>query len=112
VARSISPATLEGEWIHLHEEDVGARQVFVRVGAPLPRSRGRRRLALRAGGGLEASSPGRADAPEPLRGSWYLEPPDRLRFVWAAPEAGEECFRLEAVEADRLVWVRIPPGSG
>jgi len=107
----VSHASLEGEWIHRHEEDAGARQVFVRAGAPLPRSRGRRRLALRPGGALEATTPGPTDAPERLRGSWRLEAPDRLRFVWEAPEAGEECFRLEAVEADRIVWVRIPAGS-
>ncbi len=107
----IARASLEGEWIHHHEEDADGRQVFVRAGAPLPRSRGRRRLALRAEGQLEASDPGRGDAPEPLRGSWSLEPPDRLRFVWATPEAGEECFRIEAVETDRLVWVRIPARS-
>jgi hypothetical protein len=57
---------------------------------------------------LEASDPGRSDAPEPSRGRWSLEAPDRLRLVWTEPEAGEECFRVEAVDADRLVWVRIP----
>ncbi len=109
---SVETGSLEGEWIHRHEEDAGARQVFVRLGAPLPRSRGRRRLTLRAGGALEASVPGRSDAPEVLRGSWHLEPPDRLCFVWATPEAGKESFRVDAVDADRLVWVRIPTGSG
>jgi hypothetical protein len=111
VAVGIERASLEGEWIHHHEQDSGERQVFVRAGTPLPRSRGRRRLALRPDGALEASVPGRADAPERLQGSWNLEPPNRLRFVWATPEAGEERFRVEAVDTDRLVWVRIQTGS-
>lgn len=105
---SIARADLEGEWIHRHEEDAGLRQVFVRAGTPLGRSRGRRRLALRAGGVLEASDPGRSDAPERLRGSWRLEPPDRLTLIWTEPDAGEERFRVEAIDANRLVWVRIP----
>jgi hypothetical protein len=107
----VERASLEGEWIHHHEQDSGEHQVFVRAGTPLPRSRGRRQLELRAGGALEASVPGRGDAPERLRGSWSLEPSDRLRFVWATPEAGEERFQIEAVDSDRLVWVRIPGES-
>ena len=103
----VSPASLLGVWIHRHEEDAGARQVFVRPGAELPRSRGRRRLALLAGGALEGSVPGRSDAPEGLRGSWSLAPPDRLRLAWTAPETGEEGFRVEAVDGERLVLVRI-----
>ena len=100
-------ASLEGEWIHRHEEDSGARQVFVRAGAPLPPSRGRRRLALRAGGALEGSVPGRTDAPEALQGSWSLAAPDRLLLVWATPETGEEVFRIEAADGERLVLVRL-----
>lgn len=103
----LSPASLLGEWIHRHEEDAGARQVFVRAGAELPRSRGRRRLALLAGGALEGSVPGRTDAPESLRGSWSLAPPDRLRLGWTTPETGEESFRVEAVDGDRLVLLRV-----
>jgi len=100
-------ASLEGEWIHRHEEDSGARQVFVRAGAPLPPSRGRRRLALGAGGALEGSVPGRTDAPEALRGSWSLAAPDLLRLVWATPEVGEERFRVEEADVGRLVLVRV-----
>jgi len=103
----VVPASLQGEWVHRHEEDAGARQVFVRAGAPLPPSRGRRRLALRAGGALEGSVPGRADAPEAQRGSWSLAPPDRLRLAWTTPEAGVERFRVDAVDGERLVLVRL-----
>ncbi len=98
--------SLEGEWVHRHEEDSGARLVFVRAGAPLPPSRGRRRLGLRSGGALEGSTPGRGDAPEALRGRWSFEPPDRLHLVWTTPESGEERFRVEAVDTVRLVLVR------
>jgi len=107
VAPSVSRASLEGEWIHRHEEDSDARQVFVRSGTPLPRSRGRRRLALGAGGALEGSVPGRSDAPEAQRGSWSLAAPDRLLLVWATPEVGEERFRVEEADAERLVLVRF-----
>ena len=107
MAPSVSRASLEGEWIHRHEEDSGARQVFVRSGTPLPRSRGRRRLALGAGGALEGSAPGRGDAPEAQRGSWSVAEPDRLLLVWATPEVGEERFRIEEADAERLVLVRF-----
>ena len=103
----IAAASLLGEWVHRHEEDAGARQVFVRAGAALPPSRGRRRLALRADGALEGSVPGRTDAPEALRGSWSLAAPDDLRLAWTTPETGEERFRVEAVSGDRLVLVRV-----
>jgi hypothetical protein len=103
----VSPAALEGEWIHRHEEDAGARLVFVRAGAPLPPSRGRRRLVLGCDGALAGSVPGRGDAPEALRGRWSLDAPDRLRLAWTEPETGEERFRVADAEADRLVLVRV-----
>ena len=110
MALGVAPEGLDGEWIHRHEEDRGAREVFVRAGAALPPSRGRRHLALRAGGALEGSVPGRSDAPEILSGRWSLAPPDRLRLVWTAPESGEERFRVDSLETDRLVLVRVDVG--
>ena len=106
----VARASLLGEWVHRHEEDAGARQVFVRAETELAPSRGRRRLALHAGGALEGSVPGRTDAPEPLRGRWSLGPPDQLRLAWRTPESGDERFRVESVDGDRLVLVRVGGG--
>jgi hypothetical protein len=102
----VAPESLLGEWVHRHEEDAGDRMVFVRGGEALPPSRGRRRLALGADGALDGSIPGRSDAPDALHGRWTLAAPDRLRLSWTRPETGEERFRVEAVDSDRLVLVR------
>jgi hypothetical protein len=83
--------------------------VFVRGGAPLPPSRGRRRLELRARGVLAASVPGRGDVPEPMRGRWSLDAAGRLHLAYEAPERGEEEFRVEALDGDRLVLARLAP---
>jgi hypothetical protein len=107
VAARVAPRSLLGEWVHRHEEDAGERMVFVRAGSPLPASRGRRRLELRARGELAASAPGRGDAPEAMRGRWRLDAAGRLHLAFEAPERGEEEFRVEAVEADRLVLARV-----
>jgi hypothetical protein len=107
VAARVAARSLLGEWVHRHEEDAGERMVFVRAGAALPPSRGRRRLELRARGELQASAPGRADAPEPMRGRWRLDAAGRLHLAFESPERGEEEFRVEAVEADRLVLARV-----
>ena len=105
----VAPESLLGEWVHRHEEDAGERMVFVRGGSPLPPSRGRRRLELRARGVLAASAPGRTDAPEPMRGRWSLDPAGRLHLAFEAPERGEEEFRVETLEGDRLVLARVRP---
>ncbi len=105
----VAPESLLGGWIHRHEEDADDRMVFVREGPPLPPSRGRRRLELRARGVLEASAPGRSDAPEAMRGRWSLDPAGRLRLTFEAPERGEEEFRVEELEGDRLVLARVRP---
>jgi hypothetical protein len=103
----VAPERLVGEWVHHHEEDAGDRMVFVRGGTKLPASRGRRRLDLRARGVLAASVPGRTDAPEAMRGRWRLDGEGRLHLAFEAPERGDEEFRVEAVDADRLVLARV-----
>ncbi len=105
----VAPERLLGEWVHRHEEDAGERMVFVRGGTPLPPSRGRRRFELRARGVLAASVPGRTDAPEAMRGRWSLDAAGRLHLAFEAPERGEEDFRVEALEGDRLVLARLRP---
>jgi len=51
----------------------------------------------------------RTDAPEPMRGRWSLDPAGRLHLAFEAPERGEEEFRVEALEGDRLVLARVRP---
>ena len=102
-----APERLLGEWVHRHEEDAGERMVFVRAGEPLPASRGRRRLELRARGVLAASAPGRGDAPEAMRGRWSLDAAGHLHLAYEAPERGREEFRVEALAGDRLVLERV-----
>jgi hypothetical protein len=42
-----------------------------------------------------------------MRGRWRLDAAGRLHLAFESPERGEEEFRVEAVEADRLVLARV-----
>jgi hypothetical protein len=99
----VSAPELVGEWRHRHEEDQPGRVVFARAGTPLPPSRGRRRLLLRAGGAFEGDAPGATDRPEATRGTWELASEDRLVLRHAGEREAVEAFRVLAVTADRLL---------
>jgi hypothetical protein len=89
-----------GRWLHSHEEDAGAEQVYRRDDYPFPPSRGRAGFALRADGSMDRLAPGATDRPTRASGVWRLasdvielEPAGASRLRW----------RIIAVEADRLV---------
>ena len=77
---AIDPDTLQGRWVHSHEEDTADEMVFRSAdsGYAFPRSRGRQAFELRPDGSYVGSTPGPADKPEPSSGRWSLEGGNRL----------------------------------
>ena len=88
--------SLQGRWVHSHEEDSGDEQVYRPPSYAFPPSRvGRGSIELRADGTYVESAPGPVDAPvESGRGEWSLEG-ERLRV-------GGDAWEITAAEPDRL----------
>lgn len=100
---AIERESLQGDWVHSHEEDTESEMVFRPSDREFPLSRGRRQLTLHADGTFTESAPGPTDQPEEAGGSWDLD--DLERLVLSRGEAGEqpETLSLAAAEGDRLV---------
>ena len=98
---------LQGHWVHSHEEDGEEETVFRPKSHPLPPSRGRRALDLRADGSYEESFPGPVDLPEAHAGRWSLDG-DLLRLE-PAGDRPAETWQVGAA-GDRLVLRE--PGHG
>jgi hypothetical protein len=94
-------ASLEGHWVHAHEEDTATQQVFRHATHPFPPSRGRRSFELRADGTMVDHRIGPDDRRHPAVGSWNVTPEGvlELRSAGAAPSS----IRVEQVEPDKLV---------
>ena len=88
-------AGLAGKWVHAHEEDGDGTMVFRPASHPLPPSRGRVTLDLRADGTYLEHAPGPVDAPVASEGRWSLEG-DRL-------VVGDRDWEVASVDGDRLV---------
>jgi hypothetical protein len=89
----IDPASLEGRWVHSHEEDTDDELVYrsASSGYDFPRSRGREALELHPDGSYGGTAPGPTDKPEASgSGNWALEDgnklvlPDRVLEITAA----------------------------
>lgn len=100
------PTALEGGWVHAHEEDTEDELVFRPATHPLPPSRGRASLELRADGSYEERAPGAADVPELSEGRWSLHG-DRL--VLDAPGGKGRTVEVASVAGDRLVLRKPKP---
>ena len=77
----IDRASLEGRWVHSHEEDTDDELVFrsEASGYEFPRSRGRQALELRPDGSYGGVVPGPVDTPEASgEGEWAVEDGNRL----------------------------------
>lgn len=99
----IKRESLQGDWVHSHEEDTESEMVFRPADREFPLSRGRRQLTLHADGTFTDSTPGPTDQPQDADGSWDLE--DGERLVLSKSERTEKPERLSvaAAEGDRLV---------
>ena len=95
-------ATLQGRWVHSHEEDSDDEMVFRPADHPFPRSRGRTELDLRADGSYVETSPGPTDVPEAHNGSWSLREDGVLELSGDVHALAPE-LRVAEVSGDRLV---------
>ena len=95
-----SAKSLQGHWVHSHEEDSEGEQVFRPASYDFPPARrGRESIELRPDGTYVERSPGPADAPvESGSGSWAIEG-DRL-------VVGGDAWEIKAAEPDRLTVKR------
>ena len=98
---AVDPAQLAQRWIHFHEEDTPAGQVFRPASFQFPLARGRRSFELKPDGRLLARDIGPDDRGVNSEGTWELEGGDRLRL---RPASGRErVYQIEDASADRLV---------
>jgi hypothetical protein len=97
--------TLQGHWVHSHEEDSEDEMVFRPASRPLPPSRGRISLDLKPDGSYVERAPGPVDAPVESAGRWSLDG-DRLALAAEGDQPGRE-WQVLAAEPDRLA-VRRP----
>lgn len=102
---AVSMKTLARHWIHSHEEDSEAGQVFRPAGFAFPLSRGRLELALAADGKATLTFPGASDRPENTRGRWSLEG-DQLHIETPKGAPRERSYRVVSADAKRLVLAR------
>jgi hypothetical protein len=93
--------SVQGKWVHAHEEDTGDEMVFRPASHPLPPSRGRMSFDLRPDGTYVESSPGPVDVPVESGGSWALEG-DRL-ILGAEGDRPGHAWEVASAEGGRLV---------
>jgi len=98
----IDEQDLIGTWVHAHEEDGEGKTVYRPSDWPLPRSRGRSTIVLRAAGKAEVIFPGPTDRSQRREGTWSLN--DRTLELQLPGRA--EVWELDTVHPDRLV-VRV-----
>jgi hypothetical protein len=92
-------STLQGTWVHSHEEDAEGTQVYRPPGYDFPPARGRESFELRAGGALVDRGPGPTDVPAEAEGTWTL----RGDTLVLRSAVGERELDVVAVDGERLV---------
>lgn len=65
--------TIFGDWIHAYEFDTANTKVYVKIGGPLPPSRGRQRLSFHSDGTFTGAIPGLDDRITDISGSYQLK---------------------------------------
>jgi hypothetical protein len=93
-------SSLQGHWIHSHEEDSNNLMVFRRSTYSFPPARGRNEYMLLNGGTMQLIGSGPTDKRESVDGTWSLEE----EVLVIRPVTGNSRrFRIISVDSDRLV---------
>ena len=96
---ALDARSVEGIWVHSHEEDGEGVQVYRPPTYDFPPARGRESIELQAGGALVDRGPGPTDVPAEAEGTWAL----RGETLVLRSAAGERALDVVAAEDDQLV---------
>ncbi|HZS36997.1 MAG TPA: lipocalin family protein [Polyangia bacterium] len=97
------PAALLQRWLHSHEEDQGAEQVFRPSSFAFPPSRGRRGFELQAGGRYLDLGIAAADGTNARPGAWTLV---NQTLTLTPDGAAAERYNVVSLAPDKLVLER------
>lgn len=97
---------LAGRWLHLHEEDSPAAQVYRREGYCFPPARGRDGFEFRPDGELTYLGIAPADGTEEAHGRWRVESPDRVRIEFQDGRSEPSTFEVVSCDEDTLTIKR------
>jgi hypothetical protein len=98
------PAALLQRWLHSHEEDRGAEQVFRPASFAFPPSRGRRGFELQGGGRYLDLGIAAADGTNVRPGSWTLE---NQTLTLTPDGAAPERYTVVSLAPDQLILNRL-----
>lgn len=102
IRKSVDIDALCGQWIHSREEDTKEEIVYRPVGYPLPPSRGRSGIELRADKTYRRSDIGPTDTSAVRDGQWLLEDGDEVR-IRVESDGKQETLTVASLDNDRLV---------
>jgi hypothetical protein len=97
---TLDRGTVQGHWVHSHEEDTEGEMVYRPASYAFPPSRGRAALDLHADGSYSESTPGPTDRPESADGTWELDG-EELRLNGA--DGSKRVLEIAAASGGRLV---------
>lgn len=96
----LSKEQLSCHWVHSFEEDGPDQIVYRPQGFSFPRARGRRAFNLQSDGTVLDISPGKADLPETVAGSWDIE---KEALVIKYPDGTGEHLDIKELSREKLV---------
>lgn len=99
--KKIDEKTLQGEWIHSHEEDEGDEAVFRPASYDFPLTRRpRESFELKAGGELVKNQPTASDSTSEAQGKWELEDD---KVIFQSESGANQTKQIASCEEDKLV---------
>jgi hypothetical protein len=98
--------SLEGHWVHSHEEDTPSSMVFRPADYAFPRSRGRSGFRLEPGGKAIEYGIGPTDRTAEAECSWHLEQLDEPTVILDNPSGIPRRLPIASLSDGRLVIKR------
>lgn len=103
---AINKKALYQHWVHSHEEDTEAGQVYRPATYTFPPSRGRMSFELHPDGSLNETVIGPDDRLETIRGTWRLDDKNRLHVFHKSNPDATRIIEILSADRDRLVVKR------